>query len=160
VAIISVHFPLSLRWNNGRKQPTSKMLNSAAKCADRARIQIEESIQANRLWPPPRGLPPGVIWDKSCAQQARCLLNKPSARHVLMGLHCLINLKLFFVAQLSLSATSFFTVFRTYINPFHLLFGKCMIQTDGQAGKPDQSTLTMCVVHLESGFLVRVIQKY
>jgi hypothetical protein len=88
------------------------------------------------------------------------MLNKPSTRHVLMGLHCPINLKLFFVAQLSLSATSFFTVFRTYINPFHLLFSKCMIQTDGQAGKPDQSTLTMCVVQLESGFLVRVFEKY
>jgi hypothetical protein len=44
---------------------------------------------------PPRGLPPGVIWDKSCVQQASCLLNKPSARHVLMGLHCPINLKFF-----------------------------------------------------------------
>jgi hypothetical protein len=82
------------------------------------------------------------------------LLNKPSARYVLMGLHCPINLKLFFVAQLSLSSTHLFSVFCTYINPFHLLFSKCMIQTDGQAGKPDQSTLAMFVVHLESGFLV------
>jgi hypothetical protein len=88
------------------------------------------------------------------------LLNKPSARHVLMGLYCPINLKPFFVAQLSLSATSFFSVFRNYITPFHLLFSKCMIETDGQAGKPDQSTLTMCVVQLESCFLVRVFEKY
>jgi hypothetical protein len=77
-----------------------------------------------------------------------------------MGLHCPINLQLFFVAQLSLSATSFFSVFRTYINPVHLLFSKHLNQTDGQAGKPDQSTLTMCVVQLESGFLVRVFKKY
>jgi hypothetical protein len=35
-----------------------------------------------------------------------------------------------------------------------------MIQTDGHAGKPDQSTLTMCVVQLESGFLVRFLKKY
>jgi hypothetical protein len=35
-----------------------------------------------------------------------------------------------------------------------------MIQTDGQGGKPDQSTLTMCVVQLESGLLVRVFEKY
>jgi hypothetical protein len=35
-----------------------------------------------------------------------------------------------------------------------------MIQTDGQPGKPDQSTLTMCVVQLESGFLGRVFEKY
>jgi hypothetical protein len=60
---------------------------------------------------------------------------------------------------LSLSATSFFTVFRTYINPFHILFCKCMLQTDGQAGKPDQSTLAMCVVQLESGFLLIVFEK-
>jgi hypothetical protein len=56
-----------------------------------------------------------------------------------MGLHCPINLKLFFVAQLSLSATSFFAVFCTYINPFHLLFSKRMIQTDGQAGRQARS---------------------
>jgi hypothetical protein len=35
----------------------------------------------------------------------------------LMGLNCLINLKLFFAAQLSLSATCFLTVFFTYFNP-------------------------------------------
>jgi hypothetical protein len=41
------------------------------------------------------------IWDKLRAQQASCLLNKPSAWHVLMGLNCLINLNFFFAAQLS-----------------------------------------------------------
>jgi hypothetical protein len=78
---------------------------------------LDGSLQANRLCPPPRGLPPGVIWDKSGVQQASCLLNKPSARHVLMGLNCRINLKLFFAAQLSLSTTSYFSVFLTYFNP-------------------------------------------
>jgi hypothetical protein len=35
-----------------------------------------------------------------------------------------------------------------------------MIQTNGQAGKPDQSSLDMCLVQLESVFLVRVFEKY
>jgi hypothetical protein len=38
-----------------------------------------------------------------------------------------------------------------------------MIQTDGQAERPDQSSITMSVitvVQLESGFLVRVFEKY
>jgi hypothetical protein len=78
---------------------------------------------------------PHVIWDKSRAQQASNLLHKPSARHVSRGLHCLINLKLFFAAELSLSATSLFTVFLTYFNPFHILISNFVIQPDGQAGK-------------------------
>jgi hypothetical protein len=36
-----------------------------------------KSIQANWLKPPPRGLTPSVIYDKSRAQQSNCLLNKP-----------------------------------------------------------------------------------
>jgi hypothetical protein len=97
---------------------------------------LDGLFQASQLWAPPRGLPPGVMWDKLCAQLDSCLLNKPSARHVLMGLHCLINLKLFFPSQLSLSATSFFSVFYTYFWPNPIL---CVVilrdnQTDRQAG--------------------------
>jgi hypothetical protein len=45
--------------------------------------------------------------------QIACLLNKPNARHVLMGLHFPINLKLFVAPQLSQSATNFFILFLT-----------------------------------------------
>jgi hypothetical protein len=46
------------------------------------------------------------------------LNDNPSFQYIyVIGLHCLINLKLFFPPQLSLSATSFFSVFSTYLDP-------------------------------------------
>jgi hypothetical protein len=97
---------------------------------------LNGSFQASWLWAPPRNAPPGAMQDKLRAQQASCLLNKPSARHVLMGLHCLINLKLFFHPQLSLSATSFFSCVLYLFRPNPIL---CVViprdnQTDRLAG--------------------------
>jgi hypothetical protein len=75
------------------------------------------------------------MWDKLRAQQASCLLNKPSAWHVLMELHCLINLKLFFPPQLSLSAAiSFFSVFYTYFDPIPLTCTKQRLDISGNPG--------------------------
>jgi hypothetical protein len=99
---------------------------------------------------PPRGLPPGVMWDKSRAQQASCLLNKPSTWHVLMGLHCLINLKLFFL-QLFLSATSFLPsadskavcrrLRKHFLTQSHTLCSNPAGQPDRQAGWPEGRTI-------------------
>jgi hypothetical protein len=76
------------------------------------------------------------MWDKSRAQQASCC-----ARHVLMGLHCLISLKLFFPPQLSLSATSFFSVLYTYFDPIPYFVLLLAGQPDGQAGWPEEGTI-------------------
>jgi hypothetical protein len=66
--------------------PVTAPINSTATESDHPDLDairfdpVPGGIERNRSRPtgcdpPPRGLPPGVIWDKSCAQQASCLLN-------------------------------------------------------------------------------------
>jgi hypothetical protein len=93
---------------------TLSILTVTSGSIDYGRDALDRLLQASRYWTLLRGAPPGVIWDKLRAQQAICLLNKPSARHVLMIL-------------LSVSLINFFQ--------FNLLCSNCQLHHDGQAGK-------------------------